>query len=228
MQTKARDHQTSTPRMLRPATRVFRRVFAVYPPMTGRFAARAVPVVGTTVVCMLVTSCSHQQPRYDERIQLPPEPLIGETFSTLEQATWFNSGEITSTRAYRGKVMLIEFGFTTCPSCQKLAPKLKEVLARYEKEPLVPIEVMYGGNDDETSVRDYIKKSQMKHPVVLDVGGKLTDKLGIEGFPTFFVVDEKGTILWWKTTSRIEVIEEWIIDALAQAKKRAEAASRRL
>jgi thiol-disulfide isomerase/thioredoxin len=214
--------------MLRQAARVFRRVFAVYPPMTGRFAAGVVSVVWMAVVCILITSCSQQQPRYDERIQLPPGPLIGETFPTLEEAAWFNSGEITSTKAYRNKVMLIEFGFTTCPSCQKLAPKLKEVLAKYENEPLVPIEVMHGGNDDETSVRDYIKRNQVKHPVVLDVGGKLTDKLGIEGFPTIFVVDEKGMILWWKMTSRIEVIEEWIIDALAQAKKRAEAASRRL
>jgi thiol-disulfide isomerase/thioredoxin len=222
MQRKVRDHQMSTLRMLRQAMRVLRRAFAVYPPMTGRSAGGAVLVVWMTVVCILITSCSQQQRRYDERIQLPPEPLIGETFPTLEEAAWFNSGEITSTKAYRDKVTLIEFGFTTCPSCQKLAPKLKEVLAKYENEPLVPIEVMYGGNDDETSVRDYIKRNQVNHPVVLDVDGKLTDRLGIEGFPTIFVVDEKGTILWWKTTSRIEVIEEWIIDALAQAKKRAE------
>jgi thiol-disulfide isomerase/thioredoxin len=190
--------------------------------MTGRSAAVAVCVVWTAAVCVLITSCSQQEPRYDERIQLPPEPLIGETFPTLEEAAWFNSGEITSTKAYRDKVMLIEFGFTTCPSCQKLAPKLKEVLAKYESEPLIPIEVMYGGNDDEASVQDYIKENEVKHAVVLDVDGKSTDRLGIEGFPTIFVVDVKGTILWWKTTSRIEVIEEWIIDALAQAKKRAE------
>jgi thiol-disulfide isomerase/thioredoxin len=150
---------------------------------------------------------------------MPATQLIGRDVPTLAEGVWFNSGGATSTDAYRGKVVVLQFGFTACASCAKFEPRIMGVLDKYADQDVVMICVMDGRMDDEEAVRRYIEDHHVQGPVVLDREGKLFDRLEITSSPSVFVVSGAGKILWWQATVREALVDEWILEALAQNRK---------
>ena len=153
------------------------------------------------------------------RIYMPATLLIGENVPTLAEGQWFHSDGVTSTDSYRGKVVVLQFGFTACASCAEFAPRFNAVLDKYADHDVVVIHVMDGRLDDEKSIRRYIKDREVKGPVVLDVNGEIFERLQITASPSVFVVNGAGKILWWQATVREALVDEWILEALAQNRK---------
>lgn len=152
-------------------------------------------------------------------IYMPATLLIGKNLPTLAEGKWFNSDGATSTDAYRGKVVVMQFGFTACASCAKFEPRIKEVLDKYPDEEVVMVCVMDGRMDSEEDVRRYIREKNVKGPVVLDTDGRIFDRLEIISSPSVFVANGTGKILWWQATVREALVDEWILEALAQNEK---------
>ncbi len=172
----------------------------------------------TCMLLLLVTpACTHSQRSL--QIYMPATLLIGENVPTLAEGKWFHSDGVTSTDAYRGKVLVLQFGFTACASCAEFEPRFNSVLDKYTDRGVVVIHVMDGRLDDEKSVRRYIKDREVKGPVVLDVNGKIFERLKITSSPSVFVVNGAGRILWWQATVREALVDEWILEAIAQNRK---------
>jgi len=150
---------------------------------------------------------------------MPATLLIGKDVPTLAEGKWFNSDGATSTYAYRGKVVVLQFGFTACASCAEFEPRFKRVLDQYADRGVVLIHVMDGRLDDEKTIRRYIEDHQVKGPVVLDADGGIFERLKITSSPSVFVVNGAGRILWWQATVREALVDEWILEALAQNRK---------
>ncbi len=176
----------------------------------ARFAACA-------LLLLMTPACMRSQRQL--QIYMPATLLIGKDVPTLAEGKWFNSDGATSTYAYRGKVVVLQFGFTACTSCAEFEPRFKGVLDQYADRGVVLIHVMDGRLDDEKTIRRYIEDHQVKGPVVLDADGGIFERLKITSSPSVFVVNGAGRILWWQATVREALVDEWILEALAQNRK---------
>ncbi len=95
----------------------------------------------------------------------------------------------------RGKVVLIDAWATWCPPCRAIAP---DILALYKKYHDKGFEVVgLSADTDKQALLDYIKKEGAPWPQYFDDAGSGTlfsDKLGIDSFPTLWLVGRDGKV----------------------------------
>ncbi|SFV56628.1 Thioredoxin-related [hydrothermal vent metagenome] len=88
----------------------------------------------------------------------------------------------------KDKPIVIHFWATWCPTCKLEAPNLETIK---DKAHLISVAVN-SGSDSE--LRAFMKERGYSYNVVNDNEGKLSDKFGVEVFPTTFIYDAKGTL----------------------------------
>lgn len=94
---------------------------------------------------------------------------------------------------YANKPVLLEFWATWCPPCRESIPHLNELHAKYKDRGLVII----GATDEPSGViRKFQKDTPMDYAVATDTGGKLNNKMGVNGIPHAFLADASGKIVW--------------------------------
>lgn len=97
-----------------------------------------------------------------------------------------------------GKVVVLDFFFTTCVPCQFYSP---QVNLAYEKYGCNTAEVFFMAidyNDTNAEVLAYDQQYNIEYPSVsgLNGGGNaVVNQYGIIGFPTFYVIDSSRTIV---------------------------------
>ena len=99
---------------------------------------------------------------------------------------------------YRGKVLLIDFMQTKCPSCKMLTGVLEQVFAKYGgKVQVLSVVVM---PDTMENVQAYIKEHNVHSPILFDCGQmtasylKITPQNPTIKFPHLFLIDQQGNI----------------------------------
>ena len=93
---------------------------------------------------------------------------------------------------YRGQVVLVNLWATWCPPCVEEMPVLNQIALDYADRGLVVLGV--AGDDDTQRVRDFLVKSPLKFPVLLDPDGAIGTQYGITGYPETFFVDREGRV----------------------------------
>jgi len=93
----------------------------------------------------------------------------------------------------RGPVVL-SFFTSSCLPCRKEIPFLHTLKEEY---PGLSIYLVNVGEEPER-VRAFIKKTNFTLPVLLDRYGKISANYSAEKTPTLVVIDESGTIEFWK------------------------------
>lgn len=101
-------------------------------------------------------------------------------------------GSQAASESFKGKVLLIEFWATWCAPCRLTQPLLSE-FARANKDK--GIQVIGISDEDEATVRDYVKKENPAYLILNDPSHATHDKFLVTGLPTFVVVNKKGTII---------------------------------
>jgi len=101
--------------------------------------------------------------------------LNGETFRLSDQ---------------KGKVVVLDFWATWCGPCVREMPMLQEYQSKY------PGFVMLGVDQKEEAakVKDFIDKSSIKYPILLDPDGKVSEMFQIMLLPTTIFIDEQGVV----------------------------------
>jgi thiol-disulfide isomerase/thioredoxin len=101
-------------------------------------------------------------------------------------------GNIISTAALHGKVVLLAFWATWCPPCRDEIPELIELQSRY-KDRLVIIGVSMD-DDPPAAVRAFAKQARINYPIVM--GSQISDEYGgVPALPTSFVVNPEGRVV---------------------------------
>lgn len=93
----------------------------------------------------------------------------------------------------RGKVVLINFWATWCPSCVSEMPSLQRLILKNVNNPgFVVLTIIF--EDDPFRAYRFVKSYNYSFPVLKDPDGSVADAYGLTGVPETFVVDKKGIL----------------------------------
>ncbi|OYX28895.1 MAG: hypothetical protein B7Z06_00235 [Flavobacteriales bacterium 32-35-8] len=99
----------------------------------------------------------------------------------------------------RGKVVLINFWSTTCPSGIAVMPRLKTLYDKYRDHGFEIIGIADDGDVAKDQVLKILEKANANWPQRLDKGREASVKLhalyGIKTLPTFWLLDTKGVVV---------------------------------
>lgn len=115
-------------------------------------------------------------------------PIPAISYTTTENQT-------TNFKDLQGKVVLIQFWATNCPSCIQEMSDLIKIHKKYINDPvkIVSIAMFY---DVPLFVMNYTQSHQLPFDVVIDKDGDLAKAFGeVDLVPTLFVVNKEGRII---------------------------------
>lgn len=115
------------------------------------------------------------------------EPAPNFTLTTLD-------GQTSSLSDYAGKVVLVNFWATWCPSCITEMPDYEHVYQQHQ-----PDFVVLGINlqESEEHVQQYATGLGLTFPVLLDQDGNVTTRqYQVTGMPGSFIIDQQGKIFY--------------------------------
>ena len=92
-----------------------------------------------------------------------------------------------------GKPVMIEFWGTWCGPCVAVMPHVQDLWARYREQGLVVVAVSYEGAD---LLSGYAQEHGLTMPMASDPERKLVEAYGIDGWPTTFVLDRGGKVIY--------------------------------
>jgi peroxiredoxin len=99
---------------------------------------------------------------------------------------------------YRGKIVVVEFMRTDCPTCKTLTNTVAEVNDKFAGK----VQVLYIVNppDNQSTVAAYIKEQSMRGPVLFDCGQVTASYTGATArnptvhLPQLYIIDADGFI----------------------------------
>lgn len=103
----------------------------------------------------------------------------------------FEHGRI-DTGTLIGKVIVVNFWGSWCPSCHLEAADLQRLWERYRRDDVFFIGVAY--LDTEHDARAYLKQYGIDYPNGLDYSQRITKQFRIQGAPETFLVNRRGQI----------------------------------
>jgi len=116
-------------------------------------------------------------------------------------------GRTVSLAQYRGKAVLLEFFATWCPHCNAEAPHLRKLYTSLPKRSEAVVSVNADG-ETAPSVFAFHRYYGLPYPALVDPSGRpgsfttegaagpVSSRYRVESFPTFYVIDRKGRIVW--------------------------------
>jgi thiol-disulfide isomerase/thioredoxin len=155
-----------------------------------------------------------------KRAMAAPKPAETTAFKTGKKFDAFSAydmnGNLVDTKQLKGKVLVINFWFTTCPPCKAERPYLNQIVDDYKPDPNVVFIAV--ALDQKEQLSPYLKEHEFKYTVIPD-GKKIADSYGIPGYPTQLIVDKEGKIAF-HTLSYYYVTDYWMRKTIDELKGR--------
>jgi thiol-disulfide isomerase/thioredoxin len=106
-------------------------------------------------------------------------------------------GAETQLASLKGKAVLIDFWATWCGPCRMTMPKLNNLYKKFRKQEVVVMGI--DENEDEQTVRDYIRKNRYEYPILLSPRGDATaESYFAHALPTLVLIDKNGVVADYK------------------------------
>ncbi|MDM8007401.1 MAG: TlpA disulfide reductase family protein [Phycisphaerae bacterium] len=107
------------------------------------------------------------------------------------------TGKPFSTDSLKGKVILVHFWASWCPSCRKSLPAVKEIQDNYGTKGLVVVGVCC--DREVGALRKFLAQNRdVNWPQLFDTAKpgwhELADQCGVDAIPAIFVIDRKGVV----------------------------------
>lgn len=94
------------------------------------------------------------------------------------------------------KIVLLDFWITTCVLCFKKFPQVQAAYDKYKSDVSVAIYTINKPVEEPNQVFEMIKEEGYSFPVVIPTDKELPEKFGVTGYPTTFVIDRQGRIVF--------------------------------
>jgi thiol-disulfide isomerase/thioredoxin len=102
-------------------------------------------------------------------------------------------GNVVSTAAWQGKVVLVNFWATWCPPCREEIPILIELSKKYKDDLLViGISVDDGS---PTEVSEFAHSMGVNYPIVMRSRELIAEYGGVPALPTTFLINKEGRVV---------------------------------
>jgi cytochrome c biogenesis protein CcmG/thiol:disulfide interchange protein DsbE len=159
-------------------------------PRRRRFLIAA-GLAGVVAVIAVAVGSALWSAHGDPGATLSGSPLIGRPAPPLAGATV--TGGHTSLASYRGRWVVVNFFASWCVPCQQETPELARFAAAHPGpgDPAV-LGVVY--QDDDGSVRDFIRHHRVTWPLLSYAGIDTANAYGVAGIPVTFLVAPDGRI----------------------------------
>ncbi|MBE9009832.1 redoxin domain-containing protein, partial [Pseudanabaenaceae cyanobacterium LEGE 13415] len=108
--------------------------------------------------------------------------------------TWLNVDRSLSLKAFRGRIVLLDFWTYGCINCIHSLPDLKYLEQKYSDR-LTILSVHSAKFENENSIdniRQAILRYEIAHPVLVDRNFKVWESYAVRAYPTFVLIDPKG------------------------------------
>jgi len=137
--------------------------------------------------------------------------LVGKIAPQITVREWITSESLNEVNL-AGSVYVLEFWTTWCHSCIENIPHLIALNNKYSDRGLVFISL----SEDKSAdlVRDFVQKKGINYHVAIDNG--TADWFGITGYPTVFVVNHQGVVVFEGYPWSLE-FEKAVAEAIKQA-----------
>lgn len=135
--------------------------------------------------------------------------LYGKPSTPVSAPNWLNSSRIRWNRL-KGKVVLVSFWATWCPSCRELTPTLVRLYDQYKDDEnfaLIGFTRLYGKyRDDEIdlgkvskeeeleNIKKYLARKKMEYPIGIAEDKSVFKDYKISGIPTLLFIDKQGNL----------------------------------
>ncbi len=97
--------------------------------------------------------------------------------------------------ALRGKVVVLTFWASWCGPCRQEVPALEEVWRKYKEAPFTLLGISVDDRrEDAMRFMDFLA-GRVTYPMLLDQGGDVADRYGVETIPMLWLVDKEGRVV---------------------------------
>ena len=130
---------------------------------------------------------------------LPPVDLRPPGGDFTGATAWLNAERPLVPADLAGRVVVVDFWTSCCINCLHTLPILSALEKRHEADPVLVVGVHSPKFDAETEgerLRSAIAESSITHPVAVDGSMKIWTAWKAQAWPTVFVLDAKGRIVW--------------------------------
>jgi len=103
------------------------------------------------------------------------------------------SGRVVKSAEFAGKVAVLSFGATWCPTCTSELQSLENLQAKFPNDVIVYFVALDGRG--EKDVKPYFAKHGHKIPTLIDPRMAVAREHGIRWIPVTVVIDRGGTIV---------------------------------
>ncbi len=145
-----------------------------------------------------------------KRAMAAPKPDETTAFKTGKKFDAFSAhdmnGNLVDTKQLKGKILVINFWFTTCPPCKAERPYLNQIVDDYKSDPNVVFIAV--ALDQKEVLEPYLMEHEFKYTVIPD-GKKIADSYTLPGYPTQVIVDKEGKVAF-HAVSYYYVIGYWM------------------
>jgi len=117
---------------------------------------------------------------------------------------WLTPGISSSISGLRGQVVYLQFAFQSCPSCGLTTPYLQQWQQSYGPQGLSIIYVNNGLMANREAAEKAIAEQKLLFPYFHDPSGESLRIYGVRAFPTAYVVDRAGKVVWEGTPTANE------------------------
>ncbi len=93
---------------------------------------------------------------------------------------------------FKGKIALIHFWASWCPTCRGEMATLESIYRRYGLKGVIPCSIGIG-EKRETAI-SYLNNMSISYPVLLDPTSSTVKRFGVSGVPTCYVLDRENVI----------------------------------
>lgn len=92
----------------------------------------------------------------------------------------------------KGKVVVLDFWATWCGPCRTMLPHTRRIVKNLENQPFVFVSISV--DDEKETITSFLEKEPMPWMLWWDEKKLLADLWDISGYPTIYVIDQKGVI----------------------------------
>lgn len=102
------------------------------------------------------------------------------------------NGRVWKLKELGGKAVLINFWASWCEPCRVEMPSLQDIVEFREPQKLVVLAVNF--KESSTTATQFVRRTELKLPVLLDPQGAIARQWGVKVFPTTVLIGSDGRV----------------------------------